>query len=368
MFRLTLSKNHRKYISEIDPYIPGKSIEDVKDEYDLEYVIRLASNENPFGPSPKVVEAVKKTIDNLGLYPDTGATKLRKLLAKSYKIGYEEIMTANGADEILSLLISAYINDGDEVIYGSPTFSTYRSETILMGGVPVECSLTDDWKYDLNKILNSINKNTKMIILCNPNNPTGTAVSDEDLKKFLNSIPKNILIVLDEAYIEYYEHETGNKSGIDFYKYYSNNLFIVRTFSKFYGLAGLRIGYLIASQENLEPIQRIRPAFATNRVAIEAACAAFKDQEYANKHAIENTSQKRFLTTELEDLGYSVVPSTTNFLLVNMNKNCDVIFKQLLSKGIIIRPCSQWDLDNFIRVTVGREKENRLLVRELSEL
>jgi len=282
--------SHREQINEIDPYIPGKSIEDVKKEYNLEKVIRLASNENAHGPSLKSIEAAHTAIENMNLYPDSAAKLLTQEISKFYEINIDEIFTGNGADNVLTTLISAYISEGDEVLYCTPTFPVYKSMTLLMGGIPIEVPITIEWKYDLDEILARINQNTKIIFICNPNNPTGTVVTSEELINFLDKVPNNIHVVLDEAYIEYID-DNDYLTGVELFKR-SYSIIVVRTFSKFYGLAGLRIGYAIAKKEVLEPMLQIREAFATNRVAIETAVAALNDEKFTKYHLSEIIKEK----------------------------------------------------------------------------
>src|SRR5690625_567649 len=359
---------YRDALQAIDPYIPGKSMEDVKNEYNLDAPIRLASNENRFGPSPKATQAAKEAMIDTHLYPDSTAKILRKCLAELYGVHSKQVMTANGADEVLSLLIAAYINDGDEVIYGTPTFPTYRSETLLMGGIPKEVPLTKEWKYDLNKMLDMITNKTKMIIICNPNNPTGTIVLQEELADFINKVPNNVLVVMDEAYIEYHIQQIKYLTSIDLFKQSFDNLITVRTFSKFYGLAGLRVGYAIGLEQHLEPIQRIRPPFATNRPAIEAAVQAIKDKAFSSKHIPEMEEQKAYLEKELTKIGFTVIPSATNFLFVHVKKDATDLFEQLLYKGIIIRPCAPWGLPEYARITIGTKEQNDKLIYDLKNM
>lgn len=356
----------RNEITNIDPYIPGKSIENVKKEYHLERVLRLASNENPRGASPKAMEAARQSIEDVQYYPETTAKELREELAHFYHVSSDEIITANGADNILTLLISAYVNEGDEVIYCTPTFPAYRSTTLLMGGVPIEVDLTADWCFDLDAIYKQITPNTKMIFICNPNNPTGTIVSTVQLLAFLDKVPDHVQVVLDEAYIEYVE-DNDYMNGIDLFKK-SYPIITVRTFSKYYGLAGLRVGYAVAPKEKLEPVLRIREPFATNRTAIHAAIAALNDQAFAKSHLLENKREKVYLCKELKALGYEVIESHTNFLFVYLNMDSVSLFKGLLPHGIIIRPATPWGYPNHARITIGTREQNQLLVELLSSI
>src|SRR5699024_7814814 len=269
--------------------------------------------------------------------------------------------------EILSLIISAYINEGDEVIYCNPTFSSYRINSLLMGGVPVEVPMLPDWRYNLEGILDSITTKTKMIFICNPNNPTSTIVSREELLSFLDEVPDYVQVVMDEAYIEYTDKQEAVLTGINFLKQ-NYPVMTVRTFSKYYGLAGLRMGYVIAKESSLEPILRIRPPFANSAPAIEAAKHALLDQEYSEKQLKEIEDGKHYLIKELTKLGYDVTPSHTNFLFVHLKEQVIGLFEKLLEKGFIIRPCSPWGLEEYARITVGTEEQNISFIQALQSL
>lgn len=355
----------RNYVKEIAPYIPGKSIEEVKAEFQLDEVIRLASNESPMGTSPRVIEAITRAAMECHLYPDASATHLREELAALYGLRREEVMTGNGADNLISILISAYVNEKDEVLYCTPTFPAYRSATLLMGGVPVEVPMSEDFTFDLESLKEHISERTKLIFICNPNNPTGTIVDAAALEAFVREVPEHTMVVLDEAYIEYVQNE-NYLTGIDFYKK-GYPVVTIRTFSKFYGLAGLRVGYAIAAEEILDPMLRIREPFATNRIAIEAAIAALRDEDYTKEHLAINDEGKKYLEQELTELGYTVYTSYTNFLFVDLKEDVKTLFDALLTKGIIIRPCGAWGYPNFARISIGTMEQNQRLIDALKE-
>lgn len=358
--------NWRRYVENIAPYVPGKSIEVVKKESNKEEIIRLASNENPIGPSTKVVEAIRKNMKNIHLYPDSSAIELRTKLASLYDVQEDEIITGNGADDVISTVISAFVNEGDEVLYCNPTFPAYRSSTILLGGEPVEVPLTKDFTYDLEELRKKITERTKLIFICNPNNPTGTIVNAFELEHFISNVPEHVIVVLDEAYIEYVRKE-DYLTGIDFFKR-GAKVITIRTFSKYYGLAGLRVGYAIASKELLKPMLRLRAPFAVNRLAISAAIAAIDDIEFTENHFKMNELQKNYLQKELQKLGFTVYPSSTNFLFVHVKRNGEELSEQLLQKGIIVRSCHSWGYDEHIRISIGTKEQNELLLKALRSL
>jgi histidinol-phosphate aminotransferase len=355
----------RQYVKQIAPYVPGKSIEAVKKELNLKEVHRLASNENQLGPSSKAMEAMQSAVQDVHLYPDAPATELREKLAAMYGIHTEQVITGNGADNVISFVISAYVNEGDEVLYCSPTFPAYRSSTLLMGGKPIEVPLTNEFAFDLDGLKANITNKTKLIFICNPNNPTGTIVDSNALEQFIANVPKHVTVILDEAYIEYVEK--SYETGIDFFKK-GYPIITIRTFSKFYGLAGLRIGYAIASEEILEPLLRLREPFAVNRPAIAAAVATLDDKDYTERHRKMNEEGKYFLKKGMEKLGFTVYPSSTNFLFVHVKMNAKTLFDQLVKSGVIIRPCTGWGYDEFVRISIGTKRQNELLLETLKAI
>ncbi|MDU2242576.1 MAG: aminotransferase class I/II-fold pyridoxal phosphate-dependent enzyme, partial [Paenibacillus sp.] len=268
----------RQEVTKLKTYVPGKSIEEVKKQYGLTAIIRLASNENPYGPSPKAAAAMKEAVSDSHLYPEPTSAEVRRMLGEQYGIDPGQIVVSNGADNVLMLIGQAYINSGDEVVYCVPTFPVYRTSTVMMGGVPVEVPLTGDYKFDLDRILDSITVLTKLVYICNPNNPTGTIVGSDELEAFLRKVPSHVIVVLDEAYVEFVGLP-GYKKGVEFIKE-GYNVISVHTFSKLYGLAATRIGYAIASPQLLAPILAVREPFPVSRLAAAAAAASLEDTEY----------------------------------------------------------------------------------------
>jgi histidinol-phosphate aminotransferase len=356
-----INKKTNKGYSKIRPYIPGSNIEEMKDEYGLDTMIKLASNENPIGVSPKGIEALNASASLVNLYPDPSAISLRKAIGRKLNISMDQILVSNGASGVLRLVTEILIEDGDEVVYSKPTFPAYYNNTVRNGGVPVEVPLTQDYRYNLEGMLNAINDKTKLIIICNPNNPTGTILSYEEIETFLNAVPNDVLVVVDEAYIEFVENRTQVDSLQGLNKF--SNLLIVRTFSKIYGLAGLRVGYGIASKEIIDTLNKAHQTFVTSSPALAAAEAAIDDEEFLNMVNINNQKGKEYLFKEFTKMGFDVVPSEANFLFVEMKAEGKYIYEELLKKGCIIRP-----MGKFVRVTIGTDLENKTLVRTLKEL
>ncbi|MCM8818403.1 MAG: histidinol-phosphate transaminase [Candidatus Omnitrophica bacterium] len=361
-----IEKLVREEIKRIAPYVPGKPIDELKRVYNLEKIIKLASNENPCGCSPRVKEVLKENIDNINRYPDGSGYYLKKALSEFLKVKEDEIIIGSGSSEVISLTIESFVKPGEEVIYPFPSFIIYRILVLKVGGIPIEIPLENDFSYNLDKFLEKITPKTKVIILCNPNNPTGTIVYKEQLKKFLEKIPDNIIVISDEAYFEYVE---TSDFGTCFPYYKDKNIVITRSFSKIYGLASLRIGYGIGRSEILNYMERIRPPFNTTELAQIAAITALKDQDFV-KHSIEvNKEGKRFLYENFEKLGIEYTPTEANFILCKFKQDATGIIKELERKGIIIRGMKSFNLSNqYVRITIGTEQENKLLIEELSKL
>lgn len=351
----------RDEIKDLSPYVPGKPIEDVKREYGLDEVIKLASNENPLGCSKNALEAIKNT-DSLELYPDGNCTELKQELASRLDLDCKEIILTNGSDEMVDMLAKTFINSGDEVIMSELTFPRYYSVTKMMGARPVVVPLKD-WAYDLDGMFKAITNKTKLIWLCNPNNPTGTIFTEDELLKFLDSIPKNIIVVYDEAYNEYATHDDYPRNTGNLLKKYPN-LIIMRTFSKIYGLAALRIGYTLANKNIIENIEKIRCPFNVNSIAQNAAIAALKDEDFVKRSYEMNKEGKKYLYEEFDKLGFEYAPSETNHIFVNVGKESNFIFEELQKRGVIIRPF----MNTYIRVTIGTMEQNEIFIEKLKEV
>ena len=355
----------RKGILDLKPYIPGKPIEEVKRELGLKEVIKLASNETSIGPSPLAVEAIKKEIENINLYPESSSRLLREKIAQKLNLNKETIIVGNGADNIISLVGMAFINEGDEVITGEITFPAYETITKIIGGkaIPVKFK---DYTYNLEDIVHQINERTKLIFICNPNNPTGTIVNKEAVDKFMRQIPEDIVIVFDEAYYDYVEDKNYPDSLS--YVLEGKNIIILRTFSKIAGIAGVRIGYGIAKPELIGYLRQVASPFPVNRLAQVAAAASLDDEEHRRKVLRSNQEGKRYLYRELKKLDLFYLPTEANFIFIDLKTNANVIFEKLLKKGVIIRPGKTWGCSNFIRVTIGTRNENRKFIQALKEV
>lgn len=346
-------------------YIAGKTIEEVKRELGLDNIVKLASNENPFGPSPRALKAITEELTNINMYPEKSFLDLKKILADANGVNSKNIVVGHGSETIIQLIPQLYVNPGDEVITADKTYGRYEEASKLMEGIIRYVPLRD-YCYDLQGIMDIISPKTKVIWLCNPNNPTGTIVKIHDVEAFLNRIPKTTAVVFDQAYFEYVD-DPDYANGLEFIKKGYENVIVLRTFSKAHGLAGLRLGYGIAHERICQMLDRIKEPFNLNRLSIVAGPASLSDKQWLNKCISENKLGREYLSQELTALGCSVVSSQTNFILFDVKQDCDILFKRLLAKGVIVRPASAWGLDTFIRVTVGTMQENRRFIETLKE-
>ncbi len=355
----------RKGVLDIKPYVPGKPIEEVQSEFGLTEIIKMASNENPWGPSPKAVAAMEREVKNIHLYPEGPCTLLRRELSKRLGIDENMITFSNGADNCIVLVGSAFINDGDEVVMADPTFAYYQTVTKIMGGVSVPVKLKNH-THDLEAMRNAVGPKTKMVFVCNPNNPTGTIVKKGDFDSFLSHLPAHTMVVLDEAYFEFVSNGDC-PNGLDYVKK-GYPIVCLRTFSKIYGLAGIRIGYAFGPSELIGAMNRVREPFPVSRIAQAGALAALEDEEFKKKTVTNTLKEKEHLYKEFEEMGLPYIPSHTNFIFVDLKKDSRQIFQALLKEGVIIRPGHLWDHASFARITVGTSDENRRFIQTLKRM
>ncbi|MHC1726779.1 MAG: histidinol-phosphate transaminase [Syntrophobacteraceae bacterium] len=355
-----------EHIASITPYPPGKPIEELEREYGIAGSIKLASNENPLGPSPKAVEAIQGALLKLNRYPDGSGFYLRKKLAEKFSIPFEGILLGNGSNEIIELVIRAFMERGDEVIMPAPSFLLYRLVVQWMGGNAVAVPLRD-LDIDLEKIARAVTPRTKVIFLTNPNNPTGTAIRKSGFDSFLANIPPNIVIVLDEAYIEF-SKDPDTPAGFDYIGKDGPAVVVLKTFSKAYGLAGLRIGYGVMDPWITAFLNRVRQPFNTSSLAQVAALAALDDDPFLHKTQETIWSGLQYLYGEMEKMGLRYVPSQANFFLIEMPCEAKKVFEAMLCRGVIIRSMASYGMDRFIRINAGLPEENERFVRTLQQV
>lgn len=345
-------------------YQPGKPIEEVKRELGLDEVIKLASNENPYGCSPKAKEAIIAELSNVSVYPDGGAAELTTALSEYLGVAKSSLIFGCGSDEVIALITRAFLVPGDETIMADQTFSVYKSNADIEGAVSIEVPLKNG-VHDLDGMLAAVTDKTKIIWVCNPNNPTGTIVAERDLISFMDAVPSSVMVVLDEAYYEFVTDESYPQ-GVPLMEKYSN-LVILRTFSKIYGLASLRIGYGIAQPEVITLINQVREPFNTNRSAQAAAKAAIGDQGFIEECCRLNAEGRDFLQKEFDRLGLSYFPSQGNFVMVDVKTSGKDVFDKLLRQGIIVRPGFA-HYPTYIRVSVGTPEQNQAFASVLEEV
>lgn len=342
----------KPHLDPVPAYQPGKPIAEVLKEYGIESAIKLASNENPYGFSSKVKEAIEQSIQNLYFYPDGQAAELRSKLASFLGVGEDQLLFGAGLDEVIQMISRAIFEPGTNAVMGHPSFPMYKINALIEGAEAREIPVKDG-VLDLKGMIEAIDHNTRIVWVCNPNNPTGTYLSESDLLTFLDQVPQEVLIVFDEAYYEYVTASDFPES-ISLLSHYPN-LIILRTFSKAYGLAGLRIGYSIASPELTAIINKVRKPFNTSYLAQVAAATALLDQDFVTRSVHANREELSYAYQELKRLGLKYYPSQTNFIYIEVPMQGAQLYERMLPHGVIIRPMA----GNYIRVTMGTREQNQ---------
>ena len=354
-----------EYILSLKPYVAGKPLEELEREYGVKDAIKLASNENPLGPSPMALEAIRRSAEKLHRYPNSGSYDLCRHLAKRLNLKCENIVLGNGSDDLIAMLAKVLLQPGDETVLPEPSFLFYeiviKSSGAIAVGVPLKTGETD-----LNGMLERISSKTRLIFLNNPHNPTGTLIPKQALNPFIEALPPHIVLVIDEAYIEFVR-DRNCPNSID---YLNSGKIVVglRTFSKAYGLAGLRIGYGLMPVFLAEILHRVRQPFNVNSLAQAAAIAALEDQDFLKKTLQLVCDELEFLYRALDGLGLNYGRSEANFLLIQVGKNADKIFEDLLRQGVIVRSMSSYGYPDCIRVNVGLRHENIRLLEALEKI
>jgi histidinol-phosphate aminotransferase len=360
-----------KHIEDLKPYVPGRPIEEIQKEYGLKKIHKIASNENPLGPSPKAVEAMLKFTEGLNRYPDIGAMELRSKISEKFNVNIENIAVGNGSEGIMANILRSFLDTGDEMLSSKATFIGFQ---VLAKGrankyieVPM---LGNEYKFDLNAIIEQINSNTKIIYLCNPNNPTGTIFTKKEFDEFIQKVPDRILVILDEAYFEYAESYPEYPDSMS---YRLDNVITLRTFSKIYGIAGARIGYGFGSKKLIETIMKVKLPFEPGNLAQAGAIGALEDIEFIMKSKKLNKNGYKYFTDELgkisEEKNFKIIPSYANFLMLDLGTHEKVnhINELLLKEGVIIRPLVAFGLPHCIRITMGLDEENKAFIESFKK-
>ncbi|MCX7822059.1 MAG: histidinol-phosphate transaminase [Syntrophobacterales bacterium] len=354
------------HIRQIIPYPPGKPLEELEREYGIRNAIKLASNENPLGTSPKAIEAIKRVLGNLHRYPDGGSFYLKQKLSEKFNVPFKGIVLGNGSNEIIEMVSRAFLQRGDEIVVPEPSFLMYRIIAQVVGAKVVSVPLLD-YRLDLEGMASSVTDRTRVVIVNNPNNPTGTVVSKDEWEAFLKKLPGDTIVVVDEAYIEFVR-DGSSFGAIDYISLKGPYVVALRTFSKAYGLAGLRIGYGFADPEVADYLDRVRQPFNINMLAQVGALAALDDDEFLEKTRQTIWKGLDYLYEKIDEMGLKYVPSQANFFLIELPVSARSVYQALLRRGVIVRAMDSYGLERFIRVTVGLPEENERFISALREV
>jgi histidinol-phosphate aminotransferase len=356
-----------QHVSDINPYIPGKPVEELEREMGIDHSIKLASNENPLGPSPLAIRALTESLhdqegsNSLNRYPDGSGYYLKQALAEKVGVSEEEIILGNGSNELLDIVVRTFLQPGDEAVMAHPSFVVYQLSVQAQGGRIVQVPLKD-YRHNLDAMADEVTSRTKLFFIANPNNPTGTINTREEFNRLMKKLREGILVIADEAYFEYVTDPEYAES-IRYFRE-GRDILILRTFSKIYGLAGLRVGYGIARKDIIAEMNKLRPPFNTSTLAQIAARYALEDDEFVRSAREINEQGKLYLSHELDRLGYTFVPTEANFIYMTLDQDANILYQSLLKKGIIVRPAGPREL----RVTIGTPEENRRFIDALRRM
>ena len=361
------SFSFRPPVEALVPYEPGKPIEEVQRELGLERVVKLASNEGPFGPVAPALEAIARCTGELNRYPDGGTYRLRAALAEYHDVPFEQVAVGAGADGVIDSLVQAALGPGDELVIGWPSFPSYVIDALKMGATPVRVPLSDH-RYDLPALLAAVTPRTRIVAICNPNNPTGTMVGRAELDAYFERVPEHVLTVLDEAYFEYID-EPDYPDGIEEHVKAGRRVLVLRTFSKIYGLAGLRVGYGVGPSEVVTAVNKLKRAFDVTTPGQEAALASLGETAELERRRRVNAEQRETVVRTLAEHGLEpVLPAVANFVFVDTGRDSGEVFQELMRLGVIVRPLAGFGAPEAIRVTVGDPDENAFLAQALGRL
>lgn len=346
----------RKTLQSVTPYVAGKT---------KAGAVKLSSNENPLGPSPKALAAINREMNHLHRYPDGRSTLLIEALAGHFNLDTDCFIVGNGSDEIFALITGTFLEEGQDVITADSTFSEYNFSGLLFGGHVIKVPLKEG-RFDPEGLLKAVTEKTSLVFIANPNNPTGTFLDSDEIRNFLKKLPEDVILVLDEAYAEFVTHKDFC-SGRDLLMEYPN-LVVTRTFSKIYGLAGLRLGFAMGHPTLVQEIFRSKQAFNVNLLAQKAGAEALKDYEFIEKTLKLCREGKEFLYNALDEEGYFYYPSEANFICIKVNRDSKEVFDAFLDQGMAIRPLSSFGMNDWIRYTIGTDEQNREFIRLLKTL
>ena len=356
----------RAAVEALTDYEPGRSVQEVSREFGIPLadIIKLASNENPYGPSPSAVAAISGEFGNLHMYPWQEFTDLRRCVAEANRVEPSNVLLASGSETIVQMIPRLYIDPGDEVVVAPQTYSRYAAGSILMNAVLRNVPLRD-YRFDLDAIADVVDSRTKIVWLCSPNNPTGTIVRRPEMERFLAALPETVAVVVDQAYGEFVD-DPDYAEGVSLVREGHRNLIVLKTFSKAYALAGLRLGYAVADEAVCRMLDRIEEPFFLNRAATAAGPAALADTAWLQRTLTAVRQGRDYLQRELIQLGCDVVPSQANFVFVDVGVSGRDLFERLLRRGLIIRPADGWGYPTHVRITVGTPEQNETCISMLA--
>lgn len=356
----------KKQVATLSAYKPGMTSTQVKEKYGLDKIIKLASNENPFGSSASVQQELSNSLNAFALYPDGAASELRQKVADLHNVSPSQLLFGNGSDEIILIISRALLEPGKNTIMATPTFPQYKHNATLEGAESIEVPLLEDGHHNLTGMLEAINENTSIIWVCSPNNPTGTYIPQQDIEAFLDKVPQDIMVVIDQAYYEYITEEETSYNGNWFKKY--PNACITRTFSKAYGLASFRVGYVMGSESIIQQLEPVREPFNNNSLGQIAAAIAVEDQTFIHSCRVENAKGIQVYEEFCEKHGLHMFDSQGNFVLIDVMQDSDVVFEKLLQKGIIVRSGNALGFPGTLRITVGTKEQNEEVMQALKDI
>ncbi len=362
--RFSINELLPPWVARIRPYPPGKPIEEVERELGHS-AVKLASNENPLGPSPKALEAIRHSLVRTNFYPDGSGYYLRKKLAEIQHLDMSQIILGAGSTDLIELVAKTFLTAGDQGITSQSAFYIYRLAIEEMGAELVQTPLRNS-AFDLAAIAHAVTQRTKVVYIANPNNPTGRMVTADDMDRFLDALPPRVVVVLDEAYFEYVR-EPDYSHSVDYVRN-GRNVLVLRTFSKVYGLAGLRLGYGMGNPDLIEALNRVRSPFNASSPAQAAGLAALDDREHVTYSVETNTREMKFVTGELALAGVRYTPSVGNFLLVDTGRDCEEDFIRLMHEGVIVRPMKLYGFPTSLRVTIGQHEDNEKFLEGLRHI
>ena len=356
----------RKELKNMGVYIPGKPMEEVKKEYGLVEVIKLASNENPLGPSPKAIEKIMEKVSQINIYPDGASMELRAVLAEKHGLEIENVICGNGGEQLLSYITQALVNEGDNVIMADTTFVVTALGTDQMGGIVKKIPLKN-YKHDFKKMIEAADENTKLIYVCNPNNPVGNIMTDDEMDYLVKNISEDIVLVIDEAYYDYGIRNPEYSGGLNILKNKKNTI-VLRTLSKVAGIAGTRVGYVFSSKEIIDNITKVKNVFNVNLLAQAAAMGALEDDEHIENTVDLNYESLKLMEEYFDKKGLEYVKSNANFIFVDTGMDSKIVFEELMKLGVIIRGGFLWNWNTWIRVSTGTIEQTEIFTEVLDKV